>query len=100
MLKLVGVKKRFGPQRVLQGVDLEIPSGKLTTIIGPSAAMTVFGGSGGCGARYIDSAMAARCSRMDALVSERVRCGAILGSRRTIDALLPSTASDSRFCWQ
>ncbi len=36
MLKLVGVKKRFGEQRVLQGVDLEIPPGKLTTIIGPS----------------------------------------------------------------
>lgn len=36
MLKLVGIKKRFGPQQVLQGVDLEIPSGKLTTIIGPS----------------------------------------------------------------
>lgn len=36
MLKLVGIKKRFGQQQVLQGVDLEIPSGKLTTIIGPS----------------------------------------------------------------
>ncbi|MBD0316082.1 MAG: ABC transporter ATP-binding protein [Nitrospiraceae bacterium] len=36
MLKLVGVKKRFGTQQVLQGIDLEIPSGKLTTIIGPS----------------------------------------------------------------
>lgn len=36
MLKLVGVKKRFGPQQVLRGVDLVIPEGKLTTIIGPS----------------------------------------------------------------
>jgi phospholipid/cholesterol/gamma-HCH transport system ATP-binding protein len=36
MLRLVGVKKRFGTQQVLQGVDLEIPPGKLTTIIGPS----------------------------------------------------------------
>ncbi|MEC4888750.1 MAG: ATP-binding cassette domain-containing protein [Nitrospira sp.] len=36
MLRLVGVKKRLGGQPVLQGVDLTIPSGKLTTIIGPS----------------------------------------------------------------
>jgi phospholipid/cholesterol/gamma-HCH transport system ATP-binding protein len=36
MLKLVGVKKRFGSQQVLRGVDLMIPEGKLTTIIGPS----------------------------------------------------------------
>jgi len=36
MLKLVGVKKRLGGQPVLQGVDLTIPPGKLTTIIGPS----------------------------------------------------------------
>lgn len=36
MLKLVGVKKRLGGQPVLQGVDLTIPEGKLTTIIGRS----------------------------------------------------------------
>jgi len=36
MIQLKGVEKRFGVQRVLQGVDLEIPTGKLTTIIGPS----------------------------------------------------------------
>lgn len=36
MLRLVGVKKRLGGQPVLQGVDLTIPPGKLTTIIGPS----------------------------------------------------------------
>ena len=35
-IKLVGVEKSFGPQRVLCGVDLAIPAGKLTTIIGPS----------------------------------------------------------------
>jgi phospholipid/cholesterol/gamma-HCH transport system ATP-binding protein len=35
-IKLAGVEKRFGNQRVLQGVDLTIPPGKLTTIIGPS----------------------------------------------------------------
>ncbi|MEK7300289.1 MAG: ATP-binding cassette domain-containing protein, partial [Nitrospirota bacterium] len=36
MLKLVGVKKTLGTQPVLRGVDLTIPSGKLTTIIGRS----------------------------------------------------------------
>ena len=36
MIQLKGVEKSFGKQRVLQGVDLEIPTGKLTTIIGPS----------------------------------------------------------------
>jgi len=35
-IKLVGVEKRFGNQRVLCGVNLTIPAGKLTTIIGPS----------------------------------------------------------------
>src|SRR4029078_4760069 len=36
MIKLVGVEKALGGQRVLQGVDLDIPPGKLTTIIGRS----------------------------------------------------------------
>ena len=36
MIKLVGVEKTLGGQRVLRGVDLEIPPGKLTTIIGRS----------------------------------------------------------------
>jgi len=36
MIKLVGVKKTLGGQPVLQGVDLAIPPGKLTTIIGRS----------------------------------------------------------------
>ena len=36
MIKLVNVQKSFGKQRVLQGVTLEIPKGKLTTIIGRS----------------------------------------------------------------
>jgi phospholipid/cholesterol/gamma-HCH transport system ATP-binding protein len=36
MLKLMGVKKQLGGQPVLQGVDLTIPEGKLTTIIGRS----------------------------------------------------------------
>jgi len=36
MLKLIGVTKTLGMQPVLQGIDLTIPSGKLTTIIGRS----------------------------------------------------------------
>ena len=36
MLKLIGVTKTLGTQLVLQGIDLTIPSGKLTTIIGRS----------------------------------------------------------------
>jgi phospholipid/cholesterol/gamma-HCH transport system ATP-binding protein len=36
MIKLVNVEKAFGKQRVLRGATLEIPKGKLTTIIGRS----------------------------------------------------------------
>ncbi len=36
MIKLIGVEKTLGGQRVLQGVDLTIPAGKLTTVIGKS----------------------------------------------------------------
>ncbi len=36
MIKLVGVEKALGGQPVLQGVNLTVPQGKLTTIIGPS----------------------------------------------------------------
>lgn len=36
MLKLVGVTKTLGGQQVLRGVDLVVPKGKLTTIIGRS----------------------------------------------------------------
>jgi phospholipid/cholesterol/gamma-HCH transport system ATP-binding protein len=36
MIKMLGVKKTLGGQPVLRGVDLEIPPGKLTTIIGRS----------------------------------------------------------------
>lgn len=36
MLKLVGVTKALGGQPVLRGVDLTVPEGKLTTIIGRS----------------------------------------------------------------
>ncbi len=36
MIKLVNVEKAFGKQQVLRGATLEIPKGKLTTIIGRS----------------------------------------------------------------
>jgi phospholipid/cholesterol/gamma-HCH transport system ATP-binding protein len=36
MIKLVNVEKTLGGQAVLRGINLEIPAGKLTTIIGPS----------------------------------------------------------------
>ena len=36
IIQLVGVEKTLGNQHVLKGVDLNIPRGKLTTIIGPS----------------------------------------------------------------
>jgi len=36
MIKLIGVEKALGGQPVLQGVDLSIPPGKLTTVIGRS----------------------------------------------------------------
>lgn len=36
MIKLTGVHKSFGPQTVLNGLDLTIPSGQITAIIGPS----------------------------------------------------------------
>ena len=38
MIRLVGVEKKLGGQPVLQGVDLSIPVGKLTTIIGGSGS--------------------------------------------------------------
>ena len=36
MIKLVGVEKTLGGQPVLRGIDLMIPKGKLTTVIGRS----------------------------------------------------------------
>lgn len=36
MIKLIDIHKSFGPQQVLRGVDLEIPAGKITVILGPS----------------------------------------------------------------
>lgn len=36
MIRLEGIHKTLGGQQVLRGVDLEIPTGQLTAIIGPS----------------------------------------------------------------
>ena len=36
MIRLVGVEKQLGGQAVLQGINLEVPPGKLTTVIGRS----------------------------------------------------------------
>lgn len=36
MIKLINVEKTLGGQPVLRGINLEIPKGKLTTVIGPS----------------------------------------------------------------
>ena len=41
MIKVAGLRKSFGGQQVLRGVDLEVPDGSITAIIGRS------GGSGG-----------------------------------------------------
>ena len=38
MIRLTGVEKTLGGQPVLQGIDLSIPVGKLTTIIGGSGS--------------------------------------------------------------
>ncbi len=35
-IQIRGVEKKFGDHEVLKGVDLDIPKGKITTIIGPS----------------------------------------------------------------
>jgi phospholipid/cholesterol/gamma-HCH transport system ATP-binding protein len=37
-IELVGVVKRFGSETALDGVDLEIPRGKITVLLGPSGA--------------------------------------------------------------
>ncbi len=37
-LQIQGVTKAFGPQAVLEGVDLDVPEGSLTAILGPSGS--------------------------------------------------------------
>jgi phospholipid/cholesterol/gamma-HCH transport system ATP-binding protein len=42
-IEVIGLRKRFGPQQVLNGVDLRCPRGQITTIVGPSGCgKTVF----------------------------------------------------------
>ncbi|MCC7205497.1 MAG: ATP-binding cassette domain-containing protein, partial [Phycisphaeraceae bacterium] len=36
LIRLVNVHKRFGPLKVLEGVDLSFARGKVTVILGPS----------------------------------------------------------------
>ncbi len=38
MIKIENIRKSFGDLQVLKGIDLEIPSGKLYSIVGPSGA--------------------------------------------------------------
>ncbi|HKD66550.1 MAG TPA: ATP-binding cassette domain-containing protein [Candidatus Binataceae bacterium] len=42
-ISISGLRRRFGPQQVLDGVDLQCPRGQITTIVGPSGCgKTVF----------------------------------------------------------
>ena len=42
-ISVTGLRRRFGPQQVLDGVDLQCPRGQVTTIVGPSGCgKTVF----------------------------------------------------------
>ena len=38
LLRLVGVEKHFGPVRALMGVDLEVPAGQVTALVGDNGA--------------------------------------------------------------
>lgn len=38
MIKIRGVRKSFGTQAVLNGIDLDIPQGNVVSIIGPSGS--------------------------------------------------------------
>ncbi|MGK0139600.1 MAG: lipoprotein-releasing system ATP-binding protein, partial [Algoriphagus sp.] len=38
MLKAEGIKKKYGELEVLKGIDLEISSGEIVAIVGPSGA--------------------------------------------------------------
>ncbi len=37
-VELIGVEKRFGKAQVLHGIDLEVPPGEITVLLGPSGA--------------------------------------------------------------
>ena len=36
MLRIQGLKKKFGNSEVLKGIDLEVDSGEIVVIVGPS----------------------------------------------------------------
>ena len=38
MIEIRGLRKRFGSNAVLDGVDLQIAAGRITAIVGPNAA--------------------------------------------------------------
>jgi ABC-type Mn2+/Zn2+ transport system ATPase subunit len=38
MIKARGVSKSFGPIHVLEGIDVDIPMGEITAIVGPNAS--------------------------------------------------------------
>ena len=38
MIEVVGLKKRFGAQQVLDGIDLVLSPGRVTAVVGPNAA--------------------------------------------------------------
>ncbi len=38
MIKARGVSKAFGPIKVLQGIDVDIPRREVTAIVGPNAS--------------------------------------------------------------
>ena len=38
MIELRGVRKRFGPVQVLDGIDLTIRPGRVTAVVGPNGA--------------------------------------------------------------
>ena len=38
MIALTGVRKRFGPLQVLADVDLAVPAGRVTAVVGPNSA--------------------------------------------------------------
>ena len=38
MLKIEGLRKRYGRFEVLRGLDVEIPAGRVTALVGPNAA--------------------------------------------------------------
>src|SRR5207253_1408763 len=44
MIKVVGLRKSFGTQEVLRGIDLEVPDGTITVIIGDKYPEEVSGG--------------------------------------------------------